>query len=139
MKTNLLMEQQTTSSKDDINKPLMGVKSSRKTKNESISADDLTQTPDETAKIESHLFEINETADNLNNLMALVIGNISLAKMELSAESAAEKYLSEAVSACIQTKPLTSRLVQISEETDSCSKHSIRSSALPKGLKLCPP
>ena len=61
--------------------------------------------------------EIYETADHLYTLMACVIGNISLAKMELKPGSTADKYLDEAAKACTQTKLLTDELIRASKNS----------------------
>lgn len=58
------------------------------------------------------------TAHDFNNLMASVVGNISLAKMELKPGSKAVGYLVEAEKACIRTKALTTRLVRFSKGGD---------------------
>ncbi len=57
---------------------------------------------------------IQMSADNLNNLMASVVGNISLARMELEPGSNAEKYLAAAEKACILTKAVANQFVQFS-------------------------
>jgi len=52
-----------------------------------------------------------ETADDFNNLLASVVGNISLAKMEIKPVSRAFHYLAEAEKNCIRTKTLTHLLL----------------------------
>ncbi len=54
-------------------------------------------------------------AHDFNNLMASVLGNIGVAKMEMSPESAAFLKLCKAEMACLQTKKLTSQLITFSE------------------------
>ena len=54
-------------------------------------------------------------AHDFNNLMTSVLGNISLAKMEMKPESKAFRNLVEAEKASIQTKELTTRLITFSK------------------------
>ena len=54
-------------------------------------------------------------AHDFNNLMTSVLGNISLAKMEMKPESKGFKNLVEAEDASIQTKELTARLITFSK------------------------
>ncbi len=51
-------------------------------------------------------------ADNLNNLLAEVVGNIALAKMELLPGTNVERYLMEAEKTCLQMKELTKDLLK---------------------------
>ena len=54
-------------------------------------------------------------AHDFNNLMSAVVGNISLAKMDMKPGSKGFKNLVEAEKASIQTKELTSRLITFSK------------------------
>ena len=54
-------------------------------------------------------------AHDFNNLMSAVVGNISLARMEMQPGSKGFKNLVEAEKASIQTKELTSRLITFSK------------------------
>jgi hypothetical protein len=71
---------------------------------------------------EFSLCAIEETADDINNLLASVIGNISLAKMELKPGSSAARYLVEAEKACIRTKAFTRKLMDIPVKTETANK-----------------
>ena len=73
-------------------------------------------------KKEFSLASIEKTADDINNLLALIIGNISLAKMELNSESSAVRYLVEAEKACIRTKAFTQKLVNIPAKAENSNK-----------------
>ena len=54
-------------------------------------------------------------AHDFNNLMSAVVGNISLARIEMKPESKGFKNLVEAEKASIRTKALTARLITFSE------------------------
>ena len=66
-------------------------------------------------KLESLGLLAGGIAHDFNNLMTSVVGNISLARMEMKPESKAFRNLVEAEKASIRTKELTARLITFSE------------------------
>ena len=61
---------------------------------------------------------MHEYIESINNILASVVGNIALARLELKKENCSSKYLKQAEKACVRTRQLVSKMANFSSLVD---------------------